>query len=101
MTGSEAICRHVPVLLEEVLEGLAIRQGGVYLDGTIGWGGHTSRILQMYEDTRVIGLDRDAGALDAVSLKLANFGDRVLLSCNLLLTTKVLLIRVTHVRVTG
>ena len=79
MTGSEAICRHVPVLLEEVLEGLAIRQGGVYLDGTIGWGGHTSRILQMYEDTRVIGLDRDAGALEAVSRKLANFGDRVLL----------------------
>jgi 16S rRNA (cytosine1402-N4)-methyltransferase len=79
LTGSEAICRHVPVLLEEVLEGLAIRQGGVYLDGTIGWGGHTSRILQMYEDTRVIGLDHDAGALEAVSRKLANFGDRVLL----------------------
>ena len=79
MTGSEAISRHVPVLLEEVLEGLAIRQGGVYLDGTIGWGGHTSRILQMYEDTRVIGLDRDAAALEAVSRKLANFGDRVLL----------------------
>ncbi|MCJ7499318.1 16S rRNA (cytosine(1402)-N(4))-methyltransferase RsmH [bacterium] len=79
MTGSEAICRHVPVLLEEVLEGLAIRQGGVYLDGTIGWGGHTSRILQMYEDTRVIGLDHDAAALEAVSRKLANFGDRVLL----------------------
>ena len=79
MTGSEAISRHVPVLLEEVLEGLAIRQGGVYLDGTIGWGGHTSRILQMYEDTRVIGLDHDAAALEAVSRKLANFGDRVLL----------------------
>jgi 16S rRNA (cytosine1402-N4)-methyltransferase len=79
LTGSEAISRHVPVLLEEVLEGLAIRQGGVYLDGTIGWGGHTSRILQMYEDTRVIGLDRDAAALEAVSRKLANFGDRVLL----------------------
>ena len=79
MTGSEAISRHVPVLLEEVLEGLAIRQGGMYLDGTIGWGGHTSRILQMYEDTRVIGLDHDAAALEAVSRKLANFGDRVLL----------------------
>ncbi len=79
MTGSEAISRHVPVLLEEVLEGLAIRQGGVYLDGTIGWGGHSSRILQMYKDTRVIGLDHDAAALETVSRKLANFGDRVLL----------------------
>jgi len=79
LTGSEAICRHVPVLLEEVLEGLAIRQGGVYLDGTIGWGGHTSQILQRYEDTRVIGLDRDAATIEAVSRKLANFGKRVLL----------------------
>jgi len=79
MTGSEASCRHVPVLLEEVLDGLAIRQGGVYLDGTLGWGGHTSQILERYEGTRVIGMDRDLAALEAASLKLANFGDRFLL----------------------
>ena len=79
MTGSEAIWRHVPVLLEEVLDGLAIRQGGVYLDGTIGWGGHTLEVLQRYEDTRVIGLDRDGAALEAASRRLADYGDRVLL----------------------
>jgi len=79
LTGNEAIQRHVPVLLEEVLQGLAIRQGGVYLDGTIGWGGHTLQILQRYEDTRVIGMDRDGAALEAASRRLANYGDRVLL----------------------
>jgi 16S rRNA (cytosine1402-N4)-methyltransferase len=71
--------RHVPVLLEEVLQGLAIRQGGVYLDGTIGWGGHTLQILQRYEGTRVVGLDRDGAALEAASRRLANYSDRVLL----------------------
>ena len=79
MTGNEAILRHVPVLLEEVLQGLAIRQGGVYLDGTIGWGGHTLQILQRYEDTRVIGMDRDGAALEAASRRLGNYGDRALL----------------------
>jgi len=78
VTGSEAICGHVPVLLEEVLEGLAIRQGGVYLDGTLGWGGHTLQILQRYEGTRVIGLDRDTVALEAASRRLVDYGDRVL-----------------------
>jgi 16S rRNA (cytosine1402-N4)-methyltransferase len=79
LTGNEAILRHVPVLLEEVLQGLAIRQGGVYLDGTIGWGGHTLQILQRYEGTRVVGLDRDGAALEAASRRLANYSDRVLL----------------------
>lgn len=76
MTGSEAD-RHVPVLLEETLGGLAIRQGGVYLDGTLGWGGHTLQILQRCEGTRVIGLDRDPAALEAASRRLAGYGDRV------------------------
>jgi 16S rRNA (cytosine1402-N4)-methyltransferase len=78
LTGSEAIKRHVPVLLEEVLEGLDIRQGGVYLDGTIGWGGHTLQILERYEGTRVVGLDRDGEALEAASRRLAKYGDRFL-----------------------
>jgi 16S rRNA (cytosine1402-N4)-methyltransferase len=77
LTGSEAIWRHVPVLLEEVLEGLAIRQGGVYLDGTIGWGGHALQILQRHEGTRVIGLDRDGTTLKAASRRLADYDDRV------------------------
>jgi 16S rRNA (cytosine1402-N4)-methyltransferase len=72
LTGSKAMWRHVPVLLEEVLEGLAIRQGGVYLDATIGLGGHTLEVLRRYESTRIIGLDRDGEALEAASLRLAD-----------------------------
>jgi len=77
LTGSKVMSRHVPVLLEEVLEGLAIRQGGVYLDATIGLGGHTLEILQRYEAVRMIGLDRDGEALEAASARLAEYGDRV------------------------
>ena len=77
MTGSEAVKRHVPVLLEEVLEGLAIRQGGVYLDGTLGFGGHTLQILHRYKNTSVIALDRDVVALDAAAAQLAEYNDRV------------------------
>ena len=69
--------RHVPVLLEEVLEGLTIRQGGVYLDGTLGFGGHTLRILQRYKDTRVVGMDRDAAAIKAAAVRLADYGERI------------------------
>lgn len=79
MTGGEAVWRHVPVLLEEVLSGLSVRQGGVYLDGTIGMGGHSLQILERYEGTRVIGLDRDPAVLEAASRRLAGYGERVLL----------------------
>jgi 16S rRNA (cytosine1402-N4)-methyltransferase len=79
MTGIEAACRHVPVLLEETLEGLAIREGGVYLDATLGWGGHALALLQRYRDTRVIGLDRDPLTLKAAGSRLAEYGDRATL----------------------
>jgi len=77
LTGTRATWRHKPVLLEEILEGLAIRQGGVYLDATLGLGGHTLEILKRYENTRVIGMDRDEAALKAAAELLAEFGDRV------------------------
>ncbi|UCG38632.1 MAG: 16S rRNA (cytosine(1402)-N(4))-methyltransferase RsmH [bacterium] len=79
MTGNEAARRHVPVLLEEVLDGLRIRQGGVYLDGTLGGGGHAREILERYAGTRVIGLDRDPEALEEAAGTLAGYGDRALL----------------------
>lgn len=79
MTGCGVISCHVPVLLEEVLDGLAVRKGGVYLDGTLGLGGHALQILQRYEDTRVIGVDRDTDALAAAAARLAEYKDRVVL----------------------
>ncbi|MEA2877455.1 MAG: rRNA (cytosine1402-N4)-methyltransferase [Hyphomicrobiales bacterium] len=54
--------RHVPVLARQVLEHLAPRDGGVYVDGTFGAGGHTRGILDV-SGTRVIGIDRDRNAV--------------------------------------
>ncbi len=67
---------HVTVLRDEVVQALAPREGGLYLDATLGAGGHTEAILEV-PGTRVIGLDRDAGALALASTRLLPFGDRV------------------------
>jgi 16S rRNA (cytosine1402-N4)-methyltransferase len=57
---------HIPVLLDECIEGLAIRPDGTYLDGTLGGGGHSSKILEhLGPDGRLFGIDRDQAALDA------------------------------------
>lgn len=69
---------HAPVLPEEVLQYLAPKDGGRYLDGTIGLGGHTFRILKA-ADCRVLGLDQDASALEMAARRLEPFGDRIVL----------------------
>lgn len=55
--------RHEPVLVDEVVAALAVRPGGVYVDGTLGAGGHTRRLIEAGA-ARVIGIDRDAAALE-------------------------------------
>jgi 16S rRNA (cytosine1402-N4)-methyltransferase len=68
---------HVPVLLKEILETLAPKSGGVYLDGTLGDGGYAEAILKNSEpDGRVIGLDLDPAAIEGARIRLASFGDR-------------------------
>jgi 16S rRNA (cytosine1402-N4)-methyltransferase len=72
--------QHVPVLLEEVLEYLACQPGGIYVDGTVGSGGHARAILERSApDGRLIGLDWDEMALERARERLAPFGDRVIL----------------------
>ncbi len=71
--------RHVPVLLRECLEGLAIDPGGVYVDGTLGGGGHSLEIAKRLTTGRLIGIDRDEEALRAAGLRLAPFGEKVTL----------------------
>jgi 16S rRNA (cytosine1402-N4)-methyltransferase len=61
-SAAGGLARHVPVLARQVLEYLAPRDGGVYLDGTFGAGGHTRGILDA-GGTRVIGIDRDRNAV--------------------------------------
>lgn len=74
--------RHVSVMPGEVVELLAPRSGGLYLDGTVGGGGHARLILEASApDGRLIGLDRDPSALDAAGGELTPFGARVTLLC--------------------
>lgn len=69
---------HIPVLLNEVLENMAPKRGGIYIDGTLGLGGHTLEILKRScPDGRVIGIDRDTEALKIAGEKLQCFGNRV------------------------
>ncbi len=69
---------HVPVLLEECLSGLDIKPGGVYLDGTLGGGGHSLEILKRLDTGHLYGIDRDGKAIEAASLRisLAGQGDK-------------------------
>ncbi len=68
-------------MAEEVLNFLEPHSGGIYLDGTLGGGGHARLILEAASpDGILIGLDHDAAALDAAKKNLVAFGDRVILS---------------------
>ena len=65
---------HLPVLLNECLEGLAIEPGGAYLDCTLGGAGHSGEILKRLDGGLLIGIDRDADAIEAASARLAAVG---------------------------
>jgi 16S rRNA (cytosine1402-N4)-methyltransferase len=67
---------HIPVLPQAVIEGLAIRAGGQYLDATVGGGGHSRLILQSAPEIQLTALDQDEMALAAARANLAEFGDR-------------------------
>ena len=70
---------HVSVLLEECIQGLAIKPDGIYVDGTLGGAGHSSRIAAKLTTGRLIGIDRDNVALEAAAERLRPFEDRVTL----------------------
>ncbi len=70
---------HVSVLLEECLEGLNIKPDGIYVDGTLGGAGHSSRIAAQLTTGRLIGIDRDPVALKAAGERLKPWQDRVTL----------------------
>lgn len=75
--GSESSSRegyHQPVMVEEVVEALEVREGSLIFDGTLGGGGHSGRLLQA--GARVVGCDRDPAALAYARERLAAYGER-------------------------
>src|SRR6185503_13089046 len=70
---------HEPVLLETCLELLDPGRGGVFVDATLGLGGHAHHLLERFPEIRLVGIDRDAEALELARSRLAPFDDRVTL----------------------
>ena len=69
---------HKSVLLKETIESLMIRPDGIYVDGTLGGGGHAFEVCRrLGEGGRLVGIDQDADAVYAASERLAGFGERV------------------------
>ena len=69
---------HKSVLLDETIESLDIKPDGIYVDGTLGGGGHASEVCRRLGDKgRFIGIDQDADAIAAASERLKEFGDKV------------------------
>ncbi len=69
--------KHVSVLLEETLDGLNIKPDGLYMDGTLGGGGHSFHIAERLTSGHLYGIDQDADAIQAASERLACYGDKV------------------------
>lgn len=68
---------HLPVLLDEVLRLLEPKSGEVFIDATLGLGGHAEAILDKAADIRVIGIDQDTEAIGYARKRLEKFGDRI------------------------
>ncbi len=67
---------HISVLLKETVDGLDIKPDGIYVDGTLGGGGHSEEILKRLDTGKLIGIDQDENALKAASERLKEYGDK-------------------------
>ena len=69
---------HKSVLLKETIDGLKIKPDGIYVDGTLGGGGHASEVARRLSDKgSIIGIDQDAAAIEAAGIRLKDFGEKV------------------------
>jgi len=71
------VFNHQSVLLEEVIQGLNIKPDGIYVDGTLGGGGHSYEICKRLTIGSLIGVDQDESAIEAATRRLSAFGDQV------------------------
>jgi 16S rRNA (cytosine1402-N4)-methyltransferase len=74
--GGRGALAHRPVLLRETIELLAAERGGMFVDCTVGLGGHSEAVLQASSDAQVLGIDRDEEALELARQRLALYGSR-------------------------
>ena len=81
MTENESALtpKHVSVLLQECIDNLNIKPDGIYLDGTLGMGGHSFEIASRLRNGRLIGIDRDETAIERAGRRLAPFMDKITL----------------------
>ena len=79
MENADQTPKHISVLLDECIENLNIRPDGIYLDGTLGMGGHSFEIASRLSAGRLICIDRDETAIARAGRRLAPFGDKVTL----------------------
>ncbi len=75
----EAAALHLPVMVEEVVSLLCSGEKGVYVDGTVGMGGHSEAILKSCSPARLFGFDWDQQALDLARRRLEGWGEKVVL----------------------
>ena len=68
---------HVPVLLQECIDNLNIRPDGIYLDGTLGMGGHSVEIASRLREGRLICIDRDETAITRAERRLAPYREKI------------------------
>lgn len=73
---------HVSVLLNEAVDALGVKDSGIYVDGTLGGGGHSEAILKRSSSCRLIGIDRDTEAIAAAGSRLGAYSDRITLVNN-------------------
>ena len=70
--------KHKSVLLNETIDGLNIKPDGIYVDGTLGGGGHAYEVCRrLGEKWSIVGIDQDAAAIEAASARLKDFGEKV------------------------
>lgn len=71
--------KHYSVMLSETVDFLKVTDGGIYVDGTLGGGGHSLEILKRAKNVRLIGIDRDKEALSAAEIRLSDFKSQITL----------------------
>ena len=73
---------HIPVLLEQTIEGLDIKENGIYVDGTAGGGGHSSEILKRLKTGMLISIDRDPDAISTLTRRFSENENAIIIKGN-------------------